>query len=174
MDISKGINVNYNMVKLAVSTKNEHRFALANNVLNNTNCEWVVKIKRLSGWMGIGVCLKELVISNKFKLTATRQNFIHGTFLISSNNYIWNSNNYEENDKMLPDCPKLKTGDEIHFKYEYKKETLEFTITNPHYPEQSYTKTLTEISHPKGNYLVPCVVFLSLNDEVVFNRMIRF
>lgn len=167
LDISKGVSVNLNVAVCNNTTKNEHKFAMANNVCNDTNCEWKVTINELSGWLGIGVCLKELVASNKFKFSSSRTTFLHGTFMVSTNGYSWNTNNEEENNKYVDGFPKLKAGDEVKFKFEYDKEELTIKVG-------SFSFVMTDVCYPKGNALVPCVVFLMPGDKVTFGNMTRF
>jgi hypothetical protein len=132
-----------------------------------------VKINSISGWIGIGVCLKELVISNKLKFVVNKMNFIHGTFMISTNGYSWNSNNEDENNCQLgKSFPKIKPGCEFTMRFEAEEETLHFKISQPECPVFEYT--LTDVAYPRGNFLVPCVLFLNPGDEVVFKNLIKY
>lgn len=169
VDISKGISVNVNTAICSPNVgKTEHRFAMVSNLINETNCEWKVKIQKLNGkWLGIGVCLKELVISNKFKFVNNRQNFMHGTFMISTNGYSWNSFYDEENNILLKNFPQIISGDEIGFFYSSESEILEVTVG-----ERKYH--LNHVKSPRGNSLVPCVVFLTPKDEVAFSKLLKF
>jgi hypothetical protein len=169
LDISKGISIKLSTASCNSSLpKLEHRFAMTNNILNGSNCEWKVKIGSLNGkWLGLGLCLKELVISNKFKFVANKQTFLHGTFLISTNGYSWNTNLDEQNNKFIANFPQIKSGDELGFRFYDNDEKLEIVLGN-------FKVTLNEISYPKGSYLVPCVVFLNPGDEVTFSNMIKF
>jgi hypothetical protein len=169
LDISKGISIKLSTASCNSSLpKLEHRFAMTNNILNGSNCEWKVKISSLNGkWLGLGLCLKQLVISNKFKFVANKQTFVHGTFLISTNGYSWNTNYDQQNNKFIANFPQIKSGDELAFTFYDREEKLEIAIGN-------FKVTLNEIIYPKGSYLVPCVVFLNPGDEVTFSNMIKF
>jgi hypothetical protein len=168
LDISKGIIVNVNNAICSPTyPKSEHRFAMTNNILNDMKCEWKVIVKNITGkWLGIGVCLKELVVSNKFKFVGIKQNFVHGTFMISTNGYSWNSNNIEENDVIIKNFPQLRCGDEVGFKYDYETEELDIIIGN-------FKITLHDVCYPRGEYLVPFVLFINPGDEVSFSKLIK-
>lgn len=50
---------------------------------------WILRISKLAGWIGIGVCLKQKIIQNGFKFKYDTLG--HGSYLISSNGYSWSS-----------------------------------------------------------------------------------
>lgn len=50
---------------------------------------WVMKIVKLVGWIGLGVCLKDKIVSGGYKFTY--ENLGHGSYMISSNGYSWSS-----------------------------------------------------------------------------------
>lgn len=166
MEISRGISVNVNTATCCSNVpKMDHRFAFTNNILDKSNYEWKVKINSLNGkWMGIGVCIKELIVSNKFRFVANKLNFMHGTFMISTNGYSWNTNNDSENNKVMEGFPNIREGDEIQFRYFYDDEKLEIIIGD-------FRAELTDIACPQSNYLTPCVVFLNPGDKVTFSKM---
>ncbi len=168
LDISKGIEVRLNTATCVTTNKNEHKFAMANNILNGSNCIWKVKVVKSSGWMGIGVCLKELIISNKLKFVGNKNNFMHGTFMVSTNGYIWNTNEEKEDNTMILNSEKIKSGDEIEFVFDDVKEQLKISVNG------KFLTTLNKVNYPKGNCLVPCVIFLSPGDQVVFSLMTKY
>ncbi len=43
----------------------------------------------MTGWIGIGVCLKEKIITSGYKFNY--ENLGHGSYMISSNGYTWSS-----------------------------------------------------------------------------------
>ncbi len=48
---------------------------------------WALKIKSLKGWIGIGICLKQVIVGANFKFNYTTLG--HGSYLISGNGYSW-------------------------------------------------------------------------------------
>ncbi len=46
-----------------------------------------IKIRKIKGWIGIGICLKNLIVNSSYKFNYT-QNY-HGSYLISANGFSW-------------------------------------------------------------------------------------
>lgn len=47
-----------------------------------------VKIRKLKGWIGVGICLHDYIVTNsKYKFNYTKN--YHGSYLISANGYSW-------------------------------------------------------------------------------------
>jgi hypothetical protein len=174
LDISKGIEAKSNNARFLDdgSVKKEHKFVLTCTGINNRNCEWGVKINKITGWLGVGICIKELVISNKLRFSEYKSNFQHGTYMISSNGYIWNTNNPEENNTFLQSCPKFQAGDTIRFKFEPERKYLSFAIFNKD-GSKIFSSRLTKVECAREVTLVPCAVFV-FPGEVTFNQLTRY
>jgi hypothetical protein len=168
IDISKGIEVKLNTATCVSLNKNEHKFAMANNILNGSNCRWKVKIVKASGWMGVGVCLKELVVSNKLKFIGSKSNFAHGTFMVSLNGYRWNFNDACEDNTQIENFQKIKSGDEVECEFNDLKEQLKISVNG------KFSVTINNVDYPRGNCLVPCVIFLSPGDQASFSQMTKY
>jgi hypothetical protein len=160
--ISKDLKVDSNNIICLSQSKNVHKFAFTQSILNNRNFMWSVKINKKKNWIGIGVCNKDVVVRNNLTFNLKGPAFENGCFIISTNKYSWNSNNPNQNNKIIEGFPDVNNGDEIIFKYSHKKEKLQITI-------HSFNYCLTNVSAPLGELLVPAVVFLNFSDDVTFN-----
>lgn len=156
-EFSRGIKIIGNRV-INKGTTVKHRFAFMNIYLNETPLKWTVEIINIKEWVGLGVCLKDEIITSGFKF---EKPLLHSTFLITSNGYIWNCRNQYENGSQIKNLI-LKDHDVIKFKYLLEKRTLIAKYNGNKIQ-------LTNIYSPKLNFLVPCVILLHENDEVAFN-----
>ncbi len=50
---------------------------------------WVMKIIKLVGWIGLGICIKSKILESGYKFHY--ENLGHGSYMISSNGYSWSS-----------------------------------------------------------------------------------
>ena len=58
-----------------------------------------MRVIKLSGWVGLGICMRSLVEKNKFDfLNYTITD--HGSYIISSNGYTWAHQNQPHNSTM--------------------------------------------------------------------------
>lgn len=48
---------------------------------------WGIKIKKFVGWVGLGICLRNVIKKANYHFNYT--NTGHGSYLISSNGYSW-------------------------------------------------------------------------------------
>ncbi len=65
-------------------------------VINNKRkIAWVLRVVKLSGWIGLGVCIKDKIVGAGYKFTY--ENLGHGSYLISSNGYTWSSSKQANN-----------------------------------------------------------------------------
>jgi hypothetical protein len=165
VNISKGITVNGLTASCTMSNKQTHLFLFSNYKIEpDKNVSWKVTLLDYTyGWIAIGACIKEVIISNQYKFSSQNKDFYHGNFLISSNKFSWNANVPSENNLSLPDLPIFHKGMEIIISFDHEARTLNFKI-------KDYSLTLNNIlTHPKkGVSLVPCVLFLNMGDTVEF------
>lgn len=140
-----------------ISNNNEHRFIFINAPfdLNHRVCHWKIKFISPPTWIGLGLCNKEKVIENDYRFHSKKNSFVHGTYLVSTNGYIWNSNNSAENSVSIH-LPLVSSGDIIEFLYQPSKQDLMFQIHNFKY-------RLTKV---EGNDLTCCILFLNHGNEV--------
>jgi hypothetical protein len=109
----------------------------------------------------LGVCIRDLVINNKFKFSrGLDTGTSNGCYLLSSNGYTWNCSVNEENNFKLENMPKIQNEDMIYFTYYHVDHKLEISF-------KDFNVILTSIVSNSGP-LVPCVIFLSYEDEVTF------
>ena len=161
--ISEGVKVNYNKAINNSNIHNEHVFAFALLDLNKKEEKtWSVSINRISGWMAIGLGVKELISTiNNFKFVSNTPNFKHNCFLLSSNGYIWNSNNPKQDNLFINNFPGFKKGCNLIFNYKPNKKEFRIELEG-----SIFAITLTEVY--SDLQLNPTVVFLANSDEVSF------
>lgn len=160
LNISKGVSVSLNRALCNPgNNKSEHRFVFGNLTLKDKEAEWKVVMNTHSTWLGVGICSKETVISNKYRFYNSNPMYNHGCFLISTNGYSWNCNYFQENNFLISNFPTISKGDIITFKYSPEIKELSYKIAN------KFSGKLTNIND-KVN-LVPCVIFLHSGDEIV-------
>lgn len=76
------------MASQTASSSNGERFALMTaHETKNEDIEVGVKIRKLKGWIGVGICLRNVIVNGGYKFNYT-QNY-HGSYLISTNAYSW-------------------------------------------------------------------------------------
>ena len=184
---SPGLEIKSKYTVNCVSGYNTHKFVFANVVLNNRDLEWKIKINKKSSWLAIGVCNKDQILKNKYKMDTSNLN--HGTFLYTLNGHILNCNNEKENMKKMMFRLNDSCNDGITVKYSYLEKTLEFKSnnesvlltnvfanSNPNLNSNGYdnsysnnnTCSLNGIDSDDENMLVPCVVFMYEGDSVTF------
>ena len=56
----------------------------------------------------------------------------------------------------------------MEFDFDDEKDQLKVFVNG------KYLTTLNKVNYPKGNCLVPCVVFLSPGDQVTFSLMTKY
>jgi hypothetical protein len=156
-EFSRGIKIMGNRV-INKGTTVKHRFAFMSSYLNENSLKWTVEIVNIKEWVGLGVCLKDEIISSGYKF---EKPLLHSTFLITSNGYIWNCRNQLENGSQIKNLC-LKDKDIVKFKYILNERTLIAKYNGNKIQ-------LTNIYSPKLNFLVPCVILLHENDQVEFN-----
>jgi hypothetical protein len=164
-NISRGIEVLNTRATCLPHHKNEHRFVFANVILNDKDTEWRIIINAVSSWMALGMCIKDQVISNKYRFVSNSVNFNHSFFGISINGYLWNANNITENNFFIINFPMITKGDIIMFKYLPDLKELYYKIPN------KLTGRLTNVFSPKGGFITPCIIFLNPGDEVLLETL---
>jgi hypothetical protein len=88
--------------------------------------------------------------------------------MISTNGYIWNTNDNEEDNTLIENFQKIKQGDEISCLFNDEKAELNISV------DGKFSVILNNVTYPKGNCLVPCVIFLSPGDQVSFSLMTKY
>jgi len=155
---SSNIEVSGNKVRVIGNRQEvKYRFAFANALLNFFCLRWKIKIIKIEDYIACGVCLKDEIISGCYKYTKVLN---HSTIVISSNGYVWNCLNQQEN------------GDYFEFLEINSGDIIEFYYDNPHQKLICYFKnnviTFTNVKANVLNFLVPCVILYHEGDEVEF------
>lgn len=157
--IPPGVTIIDNLVKYSCNSKTEHRFVFSNIEIGKVlPTKWKIEIIDIYSWIGFGVCDKKKVLSNKMKFFSSSKLFNHGTFLFSSNNYLWNCNVERENNCYMA-MPKFEKGTEIMFTYFPERKELLFEIG-------TFSVSLTDVRPIMGTELTVCVVFLHSGNTI--------
>lgn len=157
--LPQGVTIIDNLIKFTANAKTEHKFVFSTlEMKQDVPTQWKIEIAETSSWIAFGVCDKKKVISNKMKFFSSNRQFNHGTFLISSNNYLWNCNVEKENNFFLL-MPKFEKGKEIIFTYYPIEKELKFEIG-------AFFSKLSDVRPIVGSNLTACIVFLHSGNSV--------
>ena len=159
INTSKEISIYEKTAKVESILKNKHIFLFTQEpVIEGSS--WIIKIDKINGWIGFGLCNKEefLISDNIVKL----KSLPHYFYLLSSNGYSWHSTNENENDNFVDDnFINIKEGTEIKMGYTLGG-ILKFTVGSKNY-------FLNDVINDNDSQLYPCVLFLnSIGDQVTF------
>ena len=167
-----GVYVDNNKVTFKPKLKQcSHKYVFTlcdiNTSIQHSIIEWKFVIKAKSGWIGVGVCDKVKVTKNKFLFRSDESDFNSGTFGISTNGFMWNCNNKDENNKRIPginagggNLNDKEENVEVCFRYICSSKELEFYCT------KMFNGKLTQVYPQCSIYLTVCVLFLNGGDEV--------
>jgi hypothetical protein len=170
LNLSKGINIQGLTVTCRINSKNEHKFAFLDYKLNKTSLRWKINIKRITGWMACGMCIKERIINNRYRFIALNHSIPHGTFMISLNGYIWNTTNPQEDNTKLENWIEIKNNQSLIFEYDHKKKELYIEVMHENCTRIEFLTKVT--ANPERlETLVPCVALLNYNDEIAFEKI---
>ena len=165
-NISNTIYITNNIARYITNEhKSHHKFLFTNRTVDINShgvYTWGVRFLTESKWIGIGLCDKDKVLSNKSIFTSQNDSFNHGCFLISSNQYSWNCQNNKEEHKDLS-IPLMKRGNEIIMNYSSITKELIFK-GNTEYTLHNVTPITVGSSS-----LTPCILFLNNGDSAQFN-----
>lgn len=82
------LKITDNIIEQTNMESSGQRFALADLALPiNSKVCWGIKVKKFFGWVGIGICLRNIIKTANYHFNHT--NIGHGSYLISSNGYCW-------------------------------------------------------------------------------------
>ena len=178
--IPRTIQINGNKAKLLSNEFSQQLFLFSSTDINcydksydiNSYVKWTINLITCSSWLGIGICDKTQVVMNGLKFNPIKKdNYNNGVFLLSSNGYIWNSNNSTQNNIQINET--LNEGDSVTFKYIPFKKQLQFQIkTSSSLPQEQVNESLDEVFPSKGETLTPCIIFLHPLDEIEISSII--
>ena len=174
--ISEGKFIIKNNIINAINMNNrEHYYIFANEKYNikkdsQETYKIIIKLNENIRWLAFGVCDKKKVEENNFKFAPSKkvndEQRNNGSYILSVNSMIWNSNNNLE-------CKKLKSidplylgqaGKEIEFHFMPNKRILQYYI------DKQLLISLTNIILFKSDVFTPCIIFLqNCSVEVTFD-----
>ena len=143
------------------------KFVLTNLNVNVDNkiFRWKVRCNKISKWCGIGIGARDVIMKNGYKYGIVdinnKSKLNNGCFLITSNGYLANSNNNDQN--MVRESYAITSGAEVEIIYNSGNGNLDFSI-----PSQRYKISLTRVEAESHLDLVPVVVLYSPGDSVEF------
>ena len=173
----KTISINNNRAKLLSNDRSQQLFLFSHIDINcyddlynlNNYYKWTITLITSSSWLGIGICDKTQVVMNGLKFNPIKKgNYNSGTFLLSTNGYIWNANNHNQSNIQITDS--LSNGNVITFKFFPCKQQLQIQIENKE-KEYCIFETLNNVFPHKGKTLTPCVIFLHPLDEIEMSEI---
>ena len=144
-----------------------HSFCFANphydiNLQGSTlEYNWRILLCNCSNWIGFGVCDKPKVINNNYIFKKKDHNYNNGSYIVSSNGYMFNCNNNNENCKKI-NFPSYDESHEFNLKYNVLKKEL--TI----YSNIQIIATFSKVESFINNKLTPVIVFINQNDSAMF------
>lgn len=157
---SPSIKINGSIATQKASSSNGERFAL----LESTNgaagdIKVRFRIRKLKGWIGVGICLKELIVTAGFKFNYTLP--FHGSYLISANGYSWSHSRPEYNAAYKSFI--YHEGDIIEVSYC----ALEDKVTFENKQNSSkFLLSTVPLDASQSDYYVPCVNLCNAGDEI--------
>ncbi len=158
-NLPSGAMIKNNCISFKSGKKSEHTYVFTSMKLSSTKkTKWKCTLLHYSNWIALGLCDKKQVLSNKMKFYSSRKGFNHGSYLISTNNYIWNCKNPKENNICIS-LPHIEDGDVFYFEYDPIEKSLLISTT-------SFTKKLTGVEPISDEKLTPCMVFLYSGNEI--------
>jgi len=151
------IELNGKTISVKGTSDKKYRFAFAEMILNYSSWKWKVKVNKMKNWIGLGCCFKDEIIAGGYKYVKPLQ---HSTFIVSSNGYMWNCLNAEQNSDYVEKL-QYDEGDTLEFGYDLEKKVLTCKF-------KSLVVELTKVKASLINFLVPCVILTDEGDEVQF------
>lgn len=82
-----------------------------------------MKIRKLKGWVGVGICLRQAICNAQYRFNYT--NIGHGSYLISDKGYTWSHSQVEFNSAMK--SFQFSTNDVISMQYDLEKGRICFS-----------------------------------------------
>lgn len=154
--------------KLKICSKQDnktgvHKYIFLNVKLTNQSSRtWKIKFKTLNGWICLGLCDKELVKANGYKFYNQKNPKSHGTFSVSSNNIVWNTNNTkEDNTKLEQYGINVRNVFEFEFIYDpFDQNLMIKTEAN------ESAIIITNVMPIKDDVLTPVIAFLNTSAEL--------
>ena len=128
-NMPKGVTVENNYLKFkGVKSDEDHKFVFSNIDLGkNRTKKWRLIFKKLPNWVAFGVCDKKVVFKNDKTFYSPRPYFNNGVYMVSSNGYLWNCNEPNQNSTKTKE---LKLNKDSVIDLEYNPKTVTLTINS--------------------------------------------
>ena len=107
------IVINEMTASQTLSGSNGERFALLDPESETELVNINFRIKKVQGWVGVGICLKNEIIKASYKFNYTKA--FHGSYLVSANGYSWSHSDTNFNSKYKGFC--FSAGDVVSVIY---------------------------------------------------------
>jgi len=164
-NISNKINIiSENRISVCKCNNLENIISMIDYPLNNPKriYRWKIRLIKVTGWIAIGICYKETVISNNYKFVFGK-NIInsHGVFVFSLNGYKWNTSVKNEDNQKTCNFPKinLEENNEVQLEYNPTNKLLLFNYGN-------YQAKLKYINADGTKTILPCVIMAGDESEL--------
>lgn len=141
---------------------NSHHFVFINSPLEK-DMKIILSFSSAK-WMAFGAADYNVLKSKNFSFS-NYDCLNHGTFMLSSNGYLFNSNVKDENNKKIKDFSFFKSDEDIIIKYIHSKKTLQIKNGDNRY-------NLHSIKSSSGGKVFPCIAMLHPNEEITVKRVI--
>ena len=152
------IQINGMIASQTSSSSGGQRFALVDSKEKIfSDIEIGFKIKKLKGWIGIGICLQKVIVNAGYKFNYTQT--FHGSYLISSNGYSWSHSQPQFNS--VQNAYNFVEGDTVKITLNLTKKEVTFLNT-----KKQHGITLEVVEPQAGDFYVPCVNMCNPGDEV--------
>lgn len=155
--------INYNNITAINMNNKEHYYIFSNEKyeINKDSSEIYkisIKLNENIYWLAFGICDKKKVEENKFKFAPSKyveEARNNGSYILSVNSMIWNSNNSLECKKLKVDPKSLgKAGKEIELQFIPSKNIIHY------YSENKLLASLTNVKLFQSEVFTPCIIFL--------------
>jgi hypothetical protein len=127
--------------------------------------EFKVKIKRILDFMAFGVCDKQMVVRNHFRLNSMLSSrFEHFCYLVSSDGTIFAKSS--EKSRKIERSPNVKAGDEIIIKYSKQLKLMTFIKENYLGEKNEISRLIIEIDDIQYAEITPLLILKNFEDEI--------
>ena len=155
--------INHNTITSINMNNKEHYYIFSNekyeiNKDSSKIYKISIKLNENIYWLAFGICDKKKVEDNKFKFAPSKyveEARNNGSYILSVNSMIWNSNNSSECKKLKVDPKSLgKAGKEIELQFIPNKNIMHYYIEN------KLLASLTNVKLFQSEVFTPCIIFL--------------
>lgn len=118
---------------------------------------WGIKVIKFVGWIGVGICLKNVITKANFFFNYTTVG--HGSYMISNNGYSWSHSLLQFNSAHK--TFHYAQNDIVYIEYDKKAKKLRFTKNKG---PQKFELDIAD--PPSGDSYYPCANICSTGDAI--------